>query len=219
MADKADDEENCRTELFPCGEGSLSPVVVARAILRARGTSDDRPLGRFGIAPWSAHDLRRTALTGMARLGVAPIVLGHVANHRTTTRAGVTLSVYSQYTYDKEKRTALDEQVGRSTANARPKRVMTKTVCLSDDCLSAPHQLDLDIVTSLMLWPDDEKARRDYIAPAHLRIISEAVPRERYDQLLYAALQLPTRPDLVHRKGRCLDRHVSRYVLVLCVIG
>ena len=40
----------------------------------------------------------------MARLGVAPIVLGHVANHRTTTRAGVTLAVYSQYTYDKEKR-------------------------------------------------------------------------------------------------------------------
>jgi len=43
----------------------------------------------------------------MARLGVAPIVLGHVANHRTTTRAGVTLAVYSQYTYDKEKRAAL----------------------------------------------------------------------------------------------------------------
>jgi hypothetical protein len=44
----------------------------------------------------------------MARLGVAPIVLGHVANHRTTTRAGITLAVYSQYTYDKEKRTALE---------------------------------------------------------------------------------------------------------------
>jgi integrase len=64
--------------------------------------------GRFGLAPWSAHDLRRTALTGMARLGVAPIVLGHVANHRSTTRAGVTLAVYSQYTYDKEKRAALE---------------------------------------------------------------------------------------------------------------
>ncbi len=44
----------------------------------------------------------------MARLGVAPIVLGHVANHRSTTRAGVTLAVYSQYAYDKEKRQALD---------------------------------------------------------------------------------------------------------------
>jgi hypothetical protein len=47
--------------------------------------------------------------TGMARLGVPPIVLGHIANHRTTTRAGVTLSVYSQYQYDKEKRAALDQ--------------------------------------------------------------------------------------------------------------
>jgi integrase len=63
---------------------------------------------QFGIDRWCIHDLRRTALTGMARLGVAPIVLGHVANHRTTTRAGVTLAVYSQYTYDAEKRRALD---------------------------------------------------------------------------------------------------------------
>src|SRR5262245_2796870 len=63
--------------LFPCGKGSLSPVAVARTILRANDSK------RFGIASWSAHDLRRSALTGMARLGVAPIVLGHVANHRT----------------------------------------------------------------------------------------------------------------------------------------
>jgi integrase len=88
--------------IFPCGRGSLSPVAVARTILRANTTQ------RFGIASWSAHDLRRTALTQMARLGVAPIVLGHVANHRTTTRAGVTLAVYSQYTYDPEKRAALE---------------------------------------------------------------------------------------------------------------
>lgn len=101
--------------IFPCGEGSLSPVAVARTILRANEISKERPLGRFGIAPWSAHDLRRTALTGMARLGVAPIVLGHVANHRTTTRAGVTLTVYALYTYDKEKRAALDLWASRLT--------------------------------------------------------------------------------------------------------
>jgi integrase len=63
---------------------------------------------QFGIPHWTIHDLRRTSLTGMARLGVAPIILGHVANHRTTTRAGVTLAVYSQYTYDKERRAALE---------------------------------------------------------------------------------------------------------------
>ena len=44
----------------------------------------------------------------MAQLGVAPIVLGHVANHLTTTKAGITLAVYSKYNYAQEKRTALD---------------------------------------------------------------------------------------------------------------
>jgi integrase len=97
--------------IFPCGKGSLSPVAVARTILRANKT------GRFGIpSSWSAHDLRRTTISGMARLGVAPIVLGHVANHRSTTRAGVTLAVYSQYTYDKEKRAALDLWANRLAA-------------------------------------------------------------------------------------------------------
>jgi len=49
--------------------------------------------------------------------------LGHVANHRTTTRAGVTLAVYSQYTYDKEKRAALDLWAERLQAIAASKMV------------------------------------------------------------------------------------------------
>lgn len=63
---------------------------------------------QFGIPHWTIHDLRRTALTGMAQSGVAPIVLGHVANHLTTTKAGITLAVYSKYNYAQEKRAALD---------------------------------------------------------------------------------------------------------------
>jgi integrase len=105
--------------IFPHG----NPVNVGNVIRRANIAD------RFGIARWSAHDLRRSALTGMARLGVAPIVLGHVANHRSTTRAGVTLSVYSQYAYDKEKRAALDMWaerlagiVGGATAKIAPLR-------------------------------------------------------------------------------------------------
>jgi len=62
----------------------------------------------FGIAQWTAHDLRRTALTRIAELGVAPIVLGHIANHRTTTKAGITLGVYVQHQYEQEKREALE---------------------------------------------------------------------------------------------------------------
>jgi integrase len=89
-------------QVFPNseGEGALPGAAVARTITRAQD--------RFGIAHWTAHDLRRTALTGMAKLGVAPIVLGHIANHRTTTKAGMTLSVYIHHAYEKEKREALE---------------------------------------------------------------------------------------------------------------
>jgi integrase len=89
-------------QVFPNSEsaGTLPGAAVARTISRAQD--------RFGIAQWSAHDLRRTALTGMAKLGIAPIVLGHIANHRTTTKAGMTLSVYVHHAYEKEKREALD---------------------------------------------------------------------------------------------------------------
>jgi integrase len=103
-----------REAIADAGDGPLFPSVssqsLAESILRANKA------GRFGIAPWTAHDLRRSALTGMARLGVQPIVLGHVANHRSTTRAGVTLAVYSQYAYDKEKRAALELWADRLVA-------------------------------------------------------------------------------------------------------
>src|SRR5262249_11530523 len=81
-------------------EFGLNSAVVAGFVGRARAI--------FGLPHFTAHDLRRTALTKMAELGVPPIVLGHVANHRTTTKAGITLGVYVQYEYEKEKRAALE---------------------------------------------------------------------------------------------------------------
>jgi integrase len=85
--------------VFPSNGGALPAMAVARTILRAQG--------RFGIAQWSAHDLRRSAITALARAGVPPIVLGHIANHRTTTKAGVTLGVYAHHDYASETREAL----------------------------------------------------------------------------------------------------------------
>ena len=57
---------------------------------------------------FTTHDIRRSVLTKLAELSVAPIVLGHIANHRTTTKAGITLGVYVQHAYEREKRDALD---------------------------------------------------------------------------------------------------------------
>jgi integrase len=62
--------------LFPdYGGSSLSGHAVARTIRLAQA--------RFGLAQWTAHDLRRTCVTGMAKLGVPPIVIGHAINHRS----------------------------------------------------------------------------------------------------------------------------------------
>ena len=86
--------------VFPAGDRSLPAQAVARTILRAQG--------RFGLASWSAHDLRRSALNSMAALGVAPHILGHVANHRSVTRATVTTQHYVTHRYEAEVRAALE---------------------------------------------------------------------------------------------------------------
>jgi integrase len=82
--------------------------AVAKIIRRAQDN--------FGIAQWTAHDLRRTVVTRLAELGVSPIVLATVVNHRSVTRAGITLSVYSQYGYEKEARAALELWADRLAA-------------------------------------------------------------------------------------------------------
>jgi integrase len=94
--------------LFPCGGRPLPPVVVARTLSRALKPEPGRPLGRLGLAHFTSHDLRRSAISALAALGVTPIVIGHVANHRTITKAGVTFGVYVQHSYAAEKRHALD---------------------------------------------------------------------------------------------------------------
>lgn len=56
------------------------------------------------IAHWSIHDLRRTAKTKMAELGVAPHVSEKVLGHKL----GGVLAIYDQHSYVKEQQEALD---------------------------------------------------------------------------------------------------------------
>jgi integrase len=56
------------------------------------------------LAPWTIHDLRRTAATEMARLGVSRFVIGRVLNHADR---GVT-GIYDRHAYLQEKRHALE---------------------------------------------------------------------------------------------------------------
>ena len=52
------------------------------------------------------HDLRRTAVTGMAELGIQPHVIEAVVNHVSGHKAGIA-GVYNRATYAPEKRAAL----------------------------------------------------------------------------------------------------------------
>jgi integrase len=59
------------------------------------------------ISPWVFHDLRRTMVSGMARLGIALPVTEKVINHRSGTFKGV-VAVYQHHDFAVEKRAALD---------------------------------------------------------------------------------------------------------------
>jgi integrase len=60
-----------------------------------------------GVSGWRLHDLRRTCVSGMARLGVAPHVADKILNHQTGTISGVA-AVYQRHEFLAERRAALD---------------------------------------------------------------------------------------------------------------
>ena len=64
------------------------------------------------LTPWRHHDLRRTAATRMADLGVQPHVVEAVLNHISGSRAGVA-GIYNRAAYRDEKRAALALWAGR----------------------------------------------------------------------------------------------------------
>ena len=85
----------------------------ARASAVERG--EDPP---NAIANWHLHDLRRSAATYMARLGVDRVVIGKVLNH---AEQEVT-AVYDRHRYDAEKRRALELWATRLLTIVEPER-------------------------------------------------------------------------------------------------
>jgi integrase len=60
-----------------------------------------------GVTGWRLHDLRRTCVSGMARLGVAPHVSDKILNHQVGTISGVA-AVYQRYDFLPERQDALN---------------------------------------------------------------------------------------------------------------
>src|SRR5262249_23623278 len=59
------------------------------------------------MSSWRLHDLRRTAASGMARLGISLPVIEKVLNHASGSFAGI-VGVYQRHSFADEKRAALE---------------------------------------------------------------------------------------------------------------
>lgn len=77
---------------------------IAKRMAEIAGDETGEPVE---IPHWTFHDLRRTAATGMARLGIPVRVTEAVLNHVSGTAGGI-VSVYQRHDYADEKRAALD---------------------------------------------------------------------------------------------------------------
>jgi integrase len=61
-----------------------------------------------GVTGWRLHDLRRTCVSGMARLGIAPHVADKILNHQSGTISGVA-AVYQRHEFLAERQEALEQ--------------------------------------------------------------------------------------------------------------
>ena len=72
-------------------------------------SSAKRKIDQFsGVRGWRLHDLRRTCVSGMARLGIAPHVADKILNHQAGTISGVA-AVYQRHNFLAERREALEK--------------------------------------------------------------------------------------------------------------
>jgi integrase len=61
-----------------------------------------------GVKDWRLHDLRRTCVSGMARLGISPHVADKILNHQSGTISGVA-AVYQRHDFLAERKDALEQ--------------------------------------------------------------------------------------------------------------
>jgi integrase len=78
--------------------------------VNAVGHALRRALPQLGLAdaPATAHDLRRTVASNLARMGTPEAVIAHLLNHKSEFEKTITSRVYNQHAYAAEKRQALE---------------------------------------------------------------------------------------------------------------
>ena len=92
-----------RDLIFGLADGPFSGWSNSKEKLDERIT---KAIGK-PVPHWTPHDLRRTAATQMAEIGIQPHVIEAVLNHISGHRAGVA-GIYNRAAYEREKAVALD---------------------------------------------------------------------------------------------------------------
>jgi integrase len=102
-----------REAIADAGEGDhVFPGYTSRSLGNTLLVA--RRAGKLTGEHWTVHDLRRTAATGMAALGIAPHVVSRILNHsQSGGSTSITQRVYNQHSYADEKRAALDAWASR----------------------------------------------------------------------------------------------------------
>jgi integrase len=111
----------------------LPRLVGSDLVFTTTGTTPISGFGRvkerldelMGVSDWRFHDLRRTAASGMARIGVAPHMIEKVLNHVTGQISGVA-AVYNRHGYAAEKREALETWAGSLISLTRREQLTKK---------------------------------------------------------------------------------------------
>lgn len=92
--------------LFPASRGGTGHASGYSKLAARLRTAVEKEVGK-PVPLWRLHDIRRTAATGMQRLGVRLEVTEAVLNHISGSRAGI-VGVYQHYDFAEEKHAALD---------------------------------------------------------------------------------------------------------------
>ncbi len=112
--------------IIPDATGELVFTTDGKSPITIGSKIKSRLDARMKIAPWRLHDLRRTAATGMAEIGVAPHVVEAVLNHVSGHRAGVA-GIYNRAQYAAEKTVALERwaaHVGDLVTGAKAAKIV-----------------------------------------------------------------------------------------------
>ena len=90
------------------------------------------------VSSWVIHDLRRTAATGMAEIGIQPHIIEAILNHLSGHKASVA-GIYNRAHYASEKREALERWASHLKTSSVTRRSLRSAVAGHDptpDCSS-----------------------------------------------------------------------------------